>query len=104
MRKNGRIYTDNMKLAAYLMSKKVRFLRIENSGIKKGIKVFVFEADDRAKIEKAKFLNRAARVEPNLYIERYRDLRSLIRAEKVAKEVIKEAEELYDAHRSRACL
>jgi len=87
--KNGRIYTDNMKLAAYLLAKKARFLKIVPSDIKKNLKVFVFEATDMARIERAKFLNGVARVEPNLFMERYRDLRSLVRAEKFAQEAVK---------------
>jgi len=95
MGKNGCIYTDNMALAAYLMARGVKFIRMQNSDVKKGIKVFVLEKTNEARVEKAKFLNGIAKVEPRIFLERYRDLRSLVRASKIAKEIQKEAEELY---------
>lgn len=103
--KNGFIYTDNMKLAAYLMCKSSHLKKIINSDVKKDVKVFVFRATNMTKLERAKFLNGCARVEPNLYMERYRDLRSLLRAERMAKEALtrekelqQEAEEFYNAY------
>ena len=96
MRKNGCIYTDNMALAAYLMARGVKFVRIQKSDVKKGIKIFVLEKTDKARVEKAKFLNGIAKVEPRLFLERYRDLRSLIRASETAEDLQREAEELYN--------
>ena len=90
MRNNGFLYIEDMRLAAYLLTKSVRFRKVVDSDIKKGVKVFVFERTPRAKIERAKFLNGIARVEPKTYMERYRDLRAVIRGEKLAEEALKE--------------
>ena len=88
-RKNGYIYTDNTKLAAYLMCRRIRFVKITKSDVKKDVKVFVFENSGRARLERARFLNRLALCEPNEFMERYRDLRSLVKGERMLKEALK---------------
>ena len=81
--------TDNLYLSAYLLCKGAKFLRLEKSNVD-GIKLFIFRDSQLVRIEKAKYLNRLGRVEPIAYRDALRDLRSLVKAEKMLKEALKE--------------
>ena len=88
MKNNGFLYTEDMRLAAYLLAKNVHLRKIVPSNVKEGMKVFVFEKTAQSRIERTRFLNGKAKVEPKVFMERYRDLRAIVRAEKAARQAL----------------
>lgn len=89
MQKNKYFHTENIYLAAYLLCKGIRLERIQKSR-HDGVKLFVFMDSDKVKVERVRYVSRRAKVEPIEFRDRIRDLRSLVRGERMLQEALKE--------------